>query len=157
MVVIDLPKKVAFKYQISSFPKTKKNGFGAMYIQGFLLKRAQSKKNFNSLNRCIFYSLLVEPNWKFSYGAPCTDKKTFFVCWSQILSALLIFAKFPIFALFPLPPCNWLRNCASDKFGHFFWHQMHHLSNTAQLWEKRHYGTKKIVVLCPQCGILRIY
>ena len=100
-------------------------------------KGLKVKKDFNSLKRCIFYSLLVEPNWKFSYGAPCTDKKkTFFVCWSQILSALLIFAKFPIFALFPLPPCNWLRNCASDKFGHFFWHQMHHLSNTAQLWEK---------------------
>ena len=45
--------------------------------------------------------------------------------------------------LFFPPHCNWLRNCASDKFGHFFWHQMHHLSNTAQLWEKRHYGTKK--------------
>ena len=82
---------------------------------------------------------IVLSNW-----APCiNNKKTFFVCWSQILHALLIFAKFPIFALFPLPPCNWLRNCASDKFGHFFWHQMHHLSNTAQLWEKRHYRTKK--------------
>ena len=124
----------------------------------FYWKGLKVKKTFKFSETVHFLLFVSGAKLKvFIWSTLYWQKKTFFVCWSQILSALLIFAKFPIFALFPLPPCNWLRNCASDKFGHFFWHQMHHLSNTAQLWEKRHYGTKKIVVLCPQCGILRIY
>ena len=74
--------------------------------------------------RCIFDSLIMEPKYVFALtmtiqrqnqtylllkiilkvfirsGSTLYWQKTFFVCWSQILRALLIFAKFPIFALF---------------------------------------------------------